>query len=816
MTAAADRAAGVLSGLRVLDFGQYIAGPMVGMFLADSGADVIHVDPPGGPSWDHPSNAALQRGKRSVELDLKTPAGLAEARRLIASADVVIENFRPGVMPRLGLDPAAACERNAALIWCSIPGFAADDPRASLRAWEGIVTAAAGLYPPPGFRDGDPVFTALPMASSFGAFVAAHRVLAALIGRLRSGRGRRIEVSLFEACFQGISYYADVPAARDLAQVFVSKLAPLLRMRPTAGGRHLFFDTPLRGLQAFVDRYLPGHDLRLLDDAQIGELAARLDALILQKPAAEWERIGQEELQGAFGLVQPAWEWVRDRHALDSGCVVEVEDPLLGPTLQAGFPVRLSRTPMAVRSPRQAPAAAAGIDWLLPKRADPALPAATSGLPLEGLRVLDCSSLLAGPTASRVLAQYGAEVVKLDKAALATAIPDPLSDDEYAFIGARAVNAGKRMVFVDLKAAAGQEILRALLARSDVVHHNFTPAAADRLGLSAAAIRGCNPSAIVTTMSLHSAGGFRAAYRGHDIMAQCTTGLASRLGGVDAPALASIYPNDFAAGHLHAYGILLAFLHRHLTGEAQEVNSSLSRTATMLQLPLLTAFDGKAWDEPSGLQARGWHALDRLYRGRDGWFYLAAGGAGRSRLAGCDGLAGVGDVDDGALEGWLERRFAAVSVDEAVAALRGAGFAAHRHSRLEDLIADRYMRSRGLICAVEHPGLGKMLGIGLPVYPHDGACRDRLAMRRPGLDTVAVLDELGFGARTLRLLQDGVVAIGEKTLLNAPAASGFWATALRTSLFGGVTATRELVAELERSEPWPAFAVPGAGATQHG
>ena len=94
---------GPLDGIRVIDFGQYLAGPLAALLLADQGAEVIRVDPPGGPRWRHPANAVLQRGKRSIVLDLKSPNDLAIARNLVASADVVIENFRPGVMDRLGL-----------------------------------------------------------------------------------------------------------------------------------------------------------------------------------------------------------------------------------------------------------------------------------------------------------------------------------------------------------------------------------------------------------------------------------------------------------------------------------------------------------------------------------------------------------------------------------------------------------------------------------------------------------------------------------------------------------------------------------------
>ena len=139
---------GALDGIRVIDFGQYVAGPLAGMLLADQGADVIRVDPPGGPRLKTPANSTWNRGKRSIVLDLKDPADLETARSLIAGADVLLENFRPGVMQRLGLGPDDMGKANPQLVYCSIPGFATDDPRVNLRAFEGVVGAAAATYVP--------------------------------------------------------------------------------------------------------------------------------------------------------------------------------------------------------------------------------------------------------------------------------------------------------------------------------------------------------------------------------------------------------------------------------------------------------------------------------------------------------------------------------------------------------------------------------------------------------------------------------------------------------------------------------------------
>ena len=146
MTSSSTESQGALRGVRVVEFGQYIPGPMLGMLLAEQGADVIKVERPGGdPARTEPAFATWNRSKRSVELDLKTPDGLASARELIDWADVAIENFRPGVADRLGIGYGSTGS-NPGLVYCSLPGFGEDSPHRDDRGWETIVGAATGTH----------------------------------------------------------------------------------------------------------------------------------------------------------------------------------------------------------------------------------------------------------------------------------------------------------------------------------------------------------------------------------------------------------------------------------------------------------------------------------------------------------------------------------------------------------------------------------------------------------------------------------------------------------------------------------------------
>jgi crotonobetainyl-CoA:carnitine CoA-transferase CaiB-like acyl-CoA transferase len=188
-----------LTGVRVVDFGQYVAGPAVAMMLADQGAEVIRVDPPGGPMWDSPANAVLNRGKLSIVLDLKTEGDRAIALRLAASADVLVENFRPAVMARLGLGAEAVTALNPRLVYLSLPGFSAGDgERTHLQAWEGVIAAAVGQFTDMGLNrilmGINPSFSPLPLASAYAAVFGAMAVTFALFARARHGRGEVVEV----------------------------------------------------------------------------------------------------------------------------------------------------------------------------------------------------------------------------------------------------------------------------------------------------------------------------------------------------------------------------------------------------------------------------------------------------------------------------------------------------------------------------------------------------------------------------------------------------------------------------------------------
>ncbi len=197
--------------IRVLDFGQYVAGPATAVMLADQGAEVIRIDPPGGPRWDSPAMDILNRRKKSIILDLKKDEDLTIARDFIATADVLIESFRPGVMTKLCLGPDDAHAINSRLVYVSLPGFASSDPeQAHIPAWEAIIAAARGQFTDIGLNrilmSINPSFSPVTLASSYAALLAATAVSAALYAREEHGHGDYIEVPIAAALMEGLVY----------------------------------------------------------------------------------------------------------------------------------------------------------------------------------------------------------------------------------------------------------------------------------------------------------------------------------------------------------------------------------------------------------------------------------------------------------------------------------------------------------------------------------------------------------------------------------------------------------------------------------
>ena len=354
-----------LAGIRVLDLGRHLAGPTCAMLLGDLGADVIKVEKPGvgedarkaGPPFFEGISAfflSANRNKRSLTLDIKQPDGQAAFRRLAETADVVVENFRPGVMDALNIGYADVSERNPRIIYCSISGFGADGPFADRPGLDQIIQGVSGLMSVTGFPDGEPVRVGIPIADLLTGLYGAYGVLAALQARERTGRGQVVNTSLLEAMvgtmgFQAVRYLngGGVPPPAGNHHpinapygVFKAKDG-YLTLGATGEKRWTLF-CKLMDAEEWLE------DPRFHTNGGRYENRLVLEKLINEKLQArtidEWESFFNEAGIPA-GPVYPmdgALDHPQVRHR---ELVVERPHPVLGAVSLLGLPVKLSETP---------------------------------------------------------------------------------------------------------------------------------------------------------------------------------------------------------------------------------------------------------------------------------------------------------------------------------------------------------------------------------------------------------------------------------------------------------------------------------------
>jgi crotonobetainyl-CoA:carnitine CoA-transferase CaiB-like acyl-CoA transferase len=362
---------GALAGLRVLDVTQVMAGPFCAMLLADFGADVVKIEPPagdstrsmpGGSGTDSPSFNAVNRGKRSVVLNLKTAGGRDALKRLARTADILVENYRPGVLAGLGLDYAALHALNRRLIYTSISGYGQTGPYAHKGGFDLVAQGVSGIMSITGEPGGRPVKAGVPLTDLGAGLFALAGILAALEYRHRSGVGQHVDTSLVEAgvalsVWEATEYFAGlgIPEPKGSAH---RMFAPYQAIR-CADGYITLGTANERLFRRLCD--LLGHpewttEPQLADNASRlrnhGALAARIEAITAGRPRRHWLELF--EANGIpCGPINDYAQVFADPHIKARQMVLDVEHPVLGAMKSLGSPVKLSDTPTDAR--RRAP-----------------------------------------------------------------------------------------------------------------------------------------------------------------------------------------------------------------------------------------------------------------------------------------------------------------------------------------------------------------------------------------------------------------------------------------------------------------------------
>jgi formyl-CoA transferase/CoA:oxalate CoA-transferase len=362
--------AGPLAGVTVLDLTRVLAGPWCTMLLADMGARVIKIERPGAGddtrAWGPPFVAGestyflgVNRNKESVTLDVGRPEGRALLDRLLDRADVLVENFRPGTLARLGLDYASLAARRPSLVCCSISGFGRTGPRCDEPGYDATIQAESGLMSVTGEAQGPPVRVGSAVTDLAAGLLAAHGIVLALYARARTGRGQQVDVSLFESALALLGHHAP---AYLLAGAMAGRLgnrhqsiAPYDTF-PAADGEIVLAvgnDGQFRRLCDVLGvPELPGEEAFATNPARArnhGALRERLVPILRARPGAHWiEALRRADVP--CGEVRDVAGAMADPQVRAREMIQTVAHASAGPLQVLGVPVKLSDTPGSVRT----------------------------------------------------------------------------------------------------------------------------------------------------------------------------------------------------------------------------------------------------------------------------------------------------------------------------------------------------------------------------------------------------------------------------------------------------------------------------------
>ena len=804
----------VLDGIRVLDLSRGVAGPITGMLLSDNGADVVKVEAPGGdPFRSSPGYAAWLRGRRSAELDLTVGTDRDTFLDLARSADIVLESFAPGTTVRLGIDADTLLAQNPSLIYCSITGYGPHPGHRARPGYDALVAARLGLlheqrghmggaiphmhdedpYLPdlpipegmePGSPRSGPIFTYTPWPSICAAYLATTGINAALLARLRTSRGQHVETSLLQAALSLTAskwvraerndephyrtWIYDQRAPKGFFQCadgrWVEQWVPNPRfVMSSAAGETLSHRRDVDSVRDDPDRIgtAPENIVVLAHYfPEMVEAFARFNS-------DDWVRVA-EEAGVPLQPVRTPEEALADPALMAESAVVQVDHPDHGLLHQAGILYGLSRTPGQVQGPVPRVGEHTAQIRAEARRAHPATEARppqddSHAPPLDGVTVLDLGFAVAGPFGTQVLADLGADVIKVN------ATRDPWWHANHIAYGA---NRGKRSICIDLKTPEGLAVLHRLVERADVIHSNMRRDALRRLHCDEASLRAVNPDIIYC----HTRGfdrGPRSDSPGNDQTGCSLAGVTYEDGGTHdggKPFWSLTSLGDTGNGFLSAIGVIQALYHRARSGEAQNVDTSILNAGLLAASMTSVKADGASVARPHlDRMQLGLHPLYRLYRTADGWVCIAATKDEHWRgLLDALGRTSIGDdprfgdapsraAHRQELDELLEPLFRTRTAAAVFAALdqRGVPCEISDPDFGRRVFDDPEMRDLGLVVEQHHPKLGRFEHFGTTISFSDTPGRIWGPPPVVGQHTREIMREYDFGDDEIEKLLAG-------------------------------------------------------------
>jgi len=716
--------AGPYNDLRVLD-----ASTGAAMFLADYGADVVKIEPvQSGPLDGDPGWLCWDRNKVLTAFDPGGRHGRRELRRLLAATDVAIFDRVPGQLEADGWDGATLTAAHPNLVHAWLPPYGTSGRWSQLPSDALLLAATAGVCDYQQALTDVPVAPVVPILTYAQGALGATAIAAALLERRRSGQGQAVTVTGLHA----VAAMHSSVMSRAPEQITPRRKGglgiPNYRVYRCRDGQWLylgtliqpFFLAALEVLGLLEVMVLPGIDgdfTNVMNPRLNEEVGARLERRFAERDRADWlDALDEAGVPNA--PVGSRAEWFDSETVALNGLRVGLDHKKLGRVDLPGLPVSLSVTPGAIRHlPDDDHRSPSGDLWN-DERAGvgPSSESANAGdlgggFPrvLEGLRVVDASSFIAGTFGPALLADYGADVLKVE----------PPDGDPYRIfaLGFLAVNQGKRGVQLDLKDPGDREAYLEVAAKADVVFDNLRPATAARLGIASADLLAINPRLVHCSVSAFGTKGPWASRRGFDPLVQALSGLLSAQGGDDVPIISTMPVHDIGGGTVAAFGGLAALYAREYTGHGQVVQTSLASVSVMLQSGELVSYRGRPPASIGGRDFAGPRAAHRLYQCQNGWICVAASTPDHmagllraldlvesaSAASGVELLAAEGT---GTLASEIANVLAPLPTEQALDYLSAEGVPAARVLTRADTLDDPWLEANGFFHVVDDPVLG--------------------------------------------------------------------------------------------------------------
>ena len=700
------RTDGIASGLRVVEIGTSAAVAVAGVTLADAGADVVMVEPPGGSALrDEPAFAMWARGKRSVVADLADRAGHERTIALLAEADVCLIGLKPASTDRFGLGYESLQTVAPRLVVAMLSGFGSRGPFRDIPVYDGVMQARGGrMFEFSSLAGGiRPAFAAAPVTAHGAANAVLLGVFAALRERERNGgSGQLVETSLTHA----LGVYDLVSWAPGTSVRQHGEDAPFLPYATARTADGVWIQFAQNGPALFADflrvleldgEFEPASLYATTDGTEKRAARARILERVASATWAQW----QERFAAERNLsVEPFWapgEALRHPQFTAIGDVVEVHDATRGPTVQLGPLFDVPARPLHPRG--AAPALGADETADAPPRAAAAprrdsAPSAGPGL-LAGVTVLELGMWIALPFAATQLADLGARVIKLE----------PLGGDPMRATGLVSLKIvqGKESMMIDLKAPGAREIVHRLIAKSDVLMHSYRPGVPERLGIDFETARGINPRIVHVYNGSYGSQGPKAYAPAFHVTGGAVAGGAHAQAGAGCPppadrvlspdevvavsrrlALANEANPDFNSAVVAAAATAMGLYARERTGDAVAIETRMMLSCAWMMSEHFIDYDGRPSRREPDAGLHGLSALYRLYPAKEGWVFVAAPRS-RDFARLCDAL-GLGALP-------ADPRFADTTAraanDDELARELAAAIAGHRADDLEMRLTER-------------------------------------------------------------------------------------------------------------------------------